>query len=96
VIDPLALLLTVVLTSMATGAAIALGVAHWRGLFKPTIAVAVHVVPFSDTQQLDSMPVADRVIMIRPYTVIDWNVLYSAAAGKGLSIVPHEFARPPS
>jgi len=37
-----------------------------------------------------------RARMIRPYTTIDWNVLYSAAAGKGLSIVPHEFVRPPS
>ena len=91
-IDPLALLLTVVLTSMATGAALAVAIAHWRGLFKPTIAVAVHVVPFSDTQQLDSMPVADRVIMVRPQILVDWTLLYNSADGAGFAVVPKEFA----
>jgi len=86
------LVLLGVLPGIAIGAALALGIAHWRGMFN--VRVTVSVKPGAQTPSMSAVRVDERTVIVQPVMVVDWHVLYSAAEGSGHVVVPKEFAPP--
>lgn len=77
----------------AIGAAAALAIAWHRGAFKPVVHVHVAIKAPGET------PVAierqdQQTVVIRPQILVNWDVLYKAAAGAGCVVIPSELAPP--
>ena len=77
----------------AIGAAAALEIAWHRGAFKPVVHVHVAIKGTGETPiALDQHD--QQTVIVRPQILVNWDVIYKAAAGAGCAIVPSELAPP--
>lgn len=92
------LVLLGVLPGLAIGAALALAIAQRRGMFNPVIApvvkVTVSVRPGTETPPMPAAQQDEYTVIVRPQVFVDWTLLYNAAAGADMRVIPKEFVPP--
>jgi hypothetical protein len=92
-IDPLMLVLLGVLPGAAIGAGLALAIARSRGMFNPAVKVTISVRTAPESPSMSAQE-GDYTVIVRPLVLVNWDLLYNAAAGAGHVVVPKEFAPP--
>lgn len=96
--EALTFMLLGLLPGAAIGAALALAIAHWRGMFapviKPEVKVTISLQPGDNVASMAAAAPNEYTVVVRPVMLVNWEVVYAAAAGSGYAVVPKEFAPP--
>ena len=82
------------LFGVALGAAGALTIAWHRGAFNPVVKVTV-ALRGTEAAPIESAVVVDEQnVTVRPIVLVNWDVIYRAAEGAGMAVVPADMAPP--
>jgi len=82
------------LFGVALGAAGALTIAWHRGAFNPVVKVTIALRGVTEAPIESAVAIDEHNVVVRPMVLVNWDVIYRAAEGAGMAVVPADMAPP--